>query len=437
MKTTFRLARPQNQVSTVIYLDINHRNQRTRFYTEVSILPKYWHQDTQKTKGNRSEYENDLSLKGAHENINAKLSQYKIDVNNYIRTCEVKGENITSKGLQSYLNGLYKVEQSNEEKTPFLTEYMENTYIPKLKSGEITYLKNNQRLKFRPSTIKVKHQSLNAFNEYEKKNGKIRFDDIDMKFYHKFVSWHEKRKLKINYIGKLVKELKVILRQAYKEGQHSNKIADNKDFATFKEDVPAIYLTQKELNSLQALKLSERAALHRDMFLVGCYTALRFSDYSRLTADHIKERDGSKQIEIITQKTSEPVYVPIHPNILPILTNPDFFDRGIVYAHHFNESIKDICESAKITEMIEVIRIIGGLTKIKNVPKCKLVTSHTARRTGATLMYLAGIPSLAIMQFTSHKTESAFLKYIRETKKETARRLASHEFFRPSLSVVK
>ena len=46
--------------------------------------------------------------------------------------------------------------------------------------------------------------------------------------------------------------------------------------------------------------------------------------------------------------------------------------------------------------------------------------THTARRSGATNMYLAGIPTIAIMKVTGHKTEREFMKYIKITEEQTA-----------------
>lgn len=63
------------------------------------------------------------------------------------------------------------------------------------------------------------------------------------------------------------------------------------------------------------------------------------------------------------------------------------------------------------------------------IPKYTLVTTHTARRTGATLMYLDGIDLLTIMKFTGHQTEAEFLKYIRVTAEENAIRLTKMKYF--------
>ena len=55
-----------------------------------------------------------------------------------------------------------------------------------------------------------------------------------------------------------------------------------------------------------------------------------------------------------------------------------------------------------------------------------LVSSHTARRSFATNYYLQGFPTIDLMKITGHKTERSFLKYIRVSKLDTAKRLNEH-----------
>jgi integrase len=77
-----------------------------------------------------------------------------------------------------------------------------------------------------------------------------------------------------------------------------------------------------------------------------------------------------------------------------------------------------------------------GLKIKKEIPKYELIKTHTARRSGATYMYLDGVPNLSIMKITGHKTEREFLKYIRVSKEETAEMLANHEYFRNKVKAV-
>ena len=55
-----------------------------------------------------------------------------------------------------------------------------------------------------------------------------------------------------------------------------------------------------------------------------------------------------------------------------------------------------------------------------------MVSSHTARRSFATNLYKSGFTSISIMAMTGHKTEKAFLTYIKVTEEEHAQLLMDH-----------
>lgn len=55
--------------------------------------------------------------------------------------------------------------------------------------------------------------------------------------------------------------------------------------------------------------------------------------------------------------------------------------------------------------------------------KWELLTTHTARRGFATNEFLEGAPTLTIMAITGHKTEKAFLKYIKLSSADHAKLL--------------
>ena len=80
-----------------------------------------------------------------------------------------------------------------------------------------------------------------------------------------------------------------------------------------KEKVSNISLNTHELISLFNLDLSKEPRLEkvRDMFLFGCYTGLRFSDFSKIKPQYINLENSI--IHIPTQKTGEDVSLPILP----------------------------------------------------------------------------------------------------------------------------
>lgn len=75
--------------------------------------------------------------------------------------------------------------------------------------------------------------------------------------------------------------------------------------------------------------------------------------------------------------------------------------------------IKDIGKDAGVTEFVEIEKTQGGKTQMKMIEKYKLIHTHTARRTGATLMYLSGIDIYDIMKITGHSSPAMLKKYIK------------------------
>jgi hypothetical protein len=105
------------------------------------------------------------------------------------------------------------------------------------------------------------------------------------------------------------------------------------------------------------------------------------------------------------------------------------YNLPLTHEQKINKYIKTVVEMAEINDMVQYEENRGGLKIKKNVAKCDLIKTHTARRSGCTNMYLAGIPVIDIMKVSGHKTEREFLKYVKVTKEQTAVNLASHPFF--------
>ncbi|MCX6303283.1 MAG: phage integrase SAM-like domain-containing protein [Bacteroidia bacterium] len=302
--------------------------------------------------------------------------------------------------------------------------------------------KGRKKHRYTPGTVKNYKSFKNQFDAYQKSKGtKLDFNDIDMSFYNEFVNYFTEKKQSPNNIGKQVKCLKVIMRAALTETPplHSNNDINDKDFVTLREPAEEIYLNVSEIEKLENLNLSYNKHLDkiRDVFLIGVYTAQRFSDYSRIRKENIRTlQSGTKVIDLKQQKTKEGVIIPIMPKLDSILMKYNY-SIPRTYDQKVNKYIKEIAKDAGITEMIPVKRIQGGLEIEKDYPKYKLIKTHTARRSGATNMYLAGIPTVDIMKLTGHLNESGFLKYIKVGKEETADNLSKHPYFNTHLKVAK
>ena len=91
---------------------------------------------------------------------------------------------------------------------------------------------------------------------------------------------------------------------------------------------------------------------------------------------------------------------------------------------------------AGINQAIEQVQNKGGLTITTKKFKYELVTTHTARRTGATLMHLNGETNKDIMAITGHKTLKSFETYLRIDKEDSFKRMQESSFFNSVLKKV-
>lgn len=318
------------------------------------------------------------------------------------------------------------IEKAKKKET--LTEYIAR-YAKEI--GDGTRL-NHNKLRYGFSTVKNYRGFILRFDEYCKvRHRKFDFEDIDLKFYDSFVAFFSERGYSVNTIGRHVKELKIIMRAAREEGLHSNANIESRKFRVLTTEVTDIYLTETELKAMNNvdLKGDKHKEVARDVFMVGCYTAQRFSDYSAIGEGNIRKlENGQTVIDLVQRKTGNHVVIPARPEVMAILakygnTMPKSYEQKV------NKYIKEIAREAKITEAVEISFIEKGIKKKKTIEKCDLVKTHTARRSGATNMYLAGVPTLAIMKVTGHKTEKEFMKYIKITEEETAMELMNHPYF--------
>jgi integrase len=179
------------------------------------------------------------------------------------------------------------------------------------------------------------------------------------------------------------------------------------------------------------LTKNKRLQSVRDLFLIGCYTALRYSDYSNIKPENIYTTDKGIFLNIKTYKTGKTVIIPLHwivKNILDKYKNE--LPRSITN-QKTNDYLKELGELAGINDKVNISQNKGGVRVDITKLKYKLITTHTARRSGATNMYLSGIPVQSIMILTGHKTEKVFMSYLRFTEEDNANILFDSPFFKP------
>lgn len=369
------------------------------------------------------------SAKKNQAEMNSKLLEFRLHVERIVNDLTMDGRLPSRERVKLELDRIYNPDRIDESGVDGNRDFSEMNLVQFL-DHMIETLSN-----LRESTIKSYKVVRKNIAEYQVKYKTVVTPlTADEDFYHSFVKYLTAEGLAKNTIGTRIKIVKTVLN--YASGKKGVKYSDafrKKSFAKPSEETDSIYLNVDELNAIDALVLSKSLDKVRDMFLIACDTGLRYSDIVRLSAENITE-DGL--IKIMNQKTSKTTFAPMTPRVKRIFEKYDYRLPKPISNQKYNEFIKDIARMAGITAPVTRTHTTVGKLTTTTVPKYELVTSHTARRSFATNAYIADVPTLDIMRVTGHKTEKAFLQYIKIDAQETAKKMAKHSFFN-RMAVVK
>lgn len=183
----------------------------------------------------------------------------------------------------------------------------------------------------------------------------------------------------------------------------------------------AVYCNWNEIGLIYNLDLKEYPHLeeYRDDFVLGCLTALRFSDFSKLEKHDIRgEMLYKKQ-----QKSNHWVVVPLRDEAKVILENRFRKNLKATTNGEFNRHIKTIARLAGLTNLVKHSYKKGNRVVEEVKAKSLWITSHTCRRSFCTNEFLAGTPVELIMKISGHKSVKDFNKYIRISPEEAGQKI--------------
>jgi len=327
-----------------------------------------------------------------------------------------KGEILTPEVFKTGLDNKLKARpaKKTEQETPitllqYFDIFVEDT---KTRTNEKTGRKLSKAMPKKYNNIK------NLFKDFCTHEGFVYdFKDINSNFHKRFVAYMlNEKNYSVNTYGRALKFVKTLISKATKDGYNTNLYYQK--IVGVQEESESIYLNEAELQKIYKLDLSNRPWLEkvRDLFIIGCNTGLRFSDYTTISPDDIQ---GYK-LRNNAQKTNSKIVIPLLADTKAILQKYNFQLPKAISNQKFNESLKKIAEEAGIKENVTTHITRGGVMETTKQFKYELVTSHVARRSFATNYYLMGIDTLQIMAITGHKTEKEFLKYVKVTRDEKA-----------------
>lgn len=416
MEISFYLKDATAKNETPIFARISYEGYKLKYYPTEKINPKYWNKTSQRAKqtGSFKEY----------PEFNQRLNDICSDIRTVYRSFLKEHDNQIPEPntFKTLLDKELKKKIPEKDLINTLFGFFEDLIKRTENGGRVQPTTGKPYSK---ATIQVYRNTLNRLKEFKNiRKRPIDFNTIDLEFYSDFTEYLSKRlNLSTNTIGKDVKTIKTVLNEATERGINTNLQYKSRRFSTTSEQTDSIYLTEQELKEIESLDLTGNSRLEnvRDLFLIGCYTGLRYSDFSIIKPEQIK--DGF--IEIKEQsKTGNPVVIPVHTTVKQILQKYEGQLPRSISNQKTNDYLKEI--GKKIPSLKKNFsRTItkAGLKVSSNFEKWELLTTHTARRSFATNEYLNGTPTITIMAITGHRTEKAFLRYIKLTPNEHAKLL--------------
>lgn len=384
------------------------RDEKLMYATPLKVESIFWDERRQRVKASRyCTYRDD---------VNDALNSLESKLNEFMSKTARDGGDISKESLRRFLDRHFcKRKDPNSSFHQFYESYVESL------STKMNVSRGGQVVTYR--TRREYINTLNMIKRYESENRiHIDFNDIDQDFLSSFVAFLQRLDYSTNTVYRKITNIKAVMNAAVERG-----VTDNVRWRYFRktsEETEAVALNEDELQRLKDYDFSSNPRLERvrDLFLVGCWTGLRFSDVTRIREENIQ--DGI--ITITQSKTNAPVSIPVHPVFGEIW---DKYGGNLpvnISNQKFNEYIKEVCREVGLRDSVLKSITKGGRKITTSYEKWQRVTSHTARRSFATNLYKSGFPSISIMQITGHRTEAAFLRYIKVSKQEHAKLLAEH-----------
>ena len=321
-----------------------------------------------------------------------------VDLWNQKKECS-KGKDRVATELNHYINTVRaKVLQIHREleidNKPITADIIKDCFYGRDKAQRSlleVYAEHNEKCsaligkEYTESTVTKFDTSINRLKEYIRScyhRDDIMLAELDGQFIRDFDFWLKTEKhCQNNSALKHLKNLKKVVRIAL-----ANDWIKKDPFygIHFKqEEVNVEFLSREELDILMnkdfAIKRLEQV---RDIFVFCCFTALAFVDVQQLSREHlIKDNNGALWIRKARQKTSQMCNIPVLSIPQRILRkyedNAECIKKGVLLP---------VISNQRMNAYLKEIADLCGITK--------RLTTHVARHTAATIVFLANDVSM-------------------------------------------
>ncbi len=419
VKANFNLRQPQSERPTNIYLIVRINQKQAKLSTGVKVYPEQW------------------NIKKQEAYISCRLTESD-NINNTIANKKLLELRSQFEEFKRYLcDNPSELENSWELLRKYI--YKDNDMQRTKKINAIHWLRdiiaNDKTIKTsgehkRGSTMETYLIVLKDFQTFLKENGKdtISFDDINLALIKEYETYLFNKKVKgerttaTSTVGNKCVQLIGIIKRAEPYNLidiHEAKLDKYSKPRSRQGNENEIYLTEEEINKIHSLELPYKVEVARDIFILQCWTGQRFSDIKSLNKGIVKETSNGKVLEIVQQKKTHRVTIPLFPIALEILEKYKF-NLPEISENTMLRYLKKIGLKAVLTDQHIVTEDRGGSVTNTTKQRWELIGTHTARRSYISNMLKRGYDSHLLMKITGHTTEEAFKRYVKVSSRDAA-----------------
>lgn len=369
-----------------------------KFASGYRVEPNKWSQDAQRCKANSTHPDNIPAAV-----INRRIEEY---------------ETIADQLFTDFYNQNH-IPTTDEFRTAF------NQAIGKTKASEIkpnapkvlnVFLDFQTIVSQQNNWSEGTQKSFRTLGQHFKNfNTDLTTDELNkeqMRLFHNYL-------IKCGFNNNTIRKMFKSVRQFVRWLRENNLYTGDADTYTMRlkgvTDNVVVYLTWDELQQVYSMPISEPYLDRvRDVFCFCCFTSLRYSDVAKLQKSDIKPNC----IEVITQKTAEPLSIDLNDYSRAILKKYEnyTFEHNlalpIITNQKMNNYLKELAKKAGLTTAIRKVHYVGSERKEHVYEKWELITTHCGRRTFIVNALYLGIPAEVVMKWTGHADYKAMKPYI-------------------------
>ena len=349
MNYSFKLRKPNSDKPSPIYLQVYFKEEKNRLIYPIdkAIHPNDWDFDNARPKNRDISFHNKLQI----STIKKRFNVVETYVEEIFSLYEKLGENLDTKKLKQELD--IKLNRDVPVSNVFFDiydEFLENKKNDYSKKG-IT-----------ESTLKRYKSYRNLLTEFENyRKSKITFSTINQKFYNDLLKYSiEIKKQSANTLYRNIGLFKTFMHWAY-----DNQKTRNNDFLKFqkpsKQATTEIALNINQVTEIYNFDLSGNLKLEkvRDVFLIGCLTGQRFSNYTQFKKGDLIQQYGEEILLVPDCKDNTKILaIPCLKITKDILEKYDY-DLPVISNQKFNKYLKEAFEKMGFDNNTKKIKRYG------------------------------------------------------------------------------